>query len=87
MKYYLKSHVTDEMLEAVGFYKYGSCFRRDTKRGCIEVWLYDRLLDELVRDKSTYTGFKYSNEYKHNVKKHIQDLIDLGYVEVRNERD
>lgn len=82
MKYKLKEHVTDKMLIECGFYKYGSCYRRNTKRGVIEVSFRNRELDELVRDVTTYTGFKYSNEYRHNVKRHIQDLIEKNYVEV-----
>lgn len=83
-KYYLKDHVTDEMLVAVGFVKdrFGD-FVRDTKRGQISIYRYNKEIDELVRDYSTYTGFKYANEYKHMVRKNIQDLIQLGYVGVR----
>lgn len=86
MKYYLKPHVTDEMLKAVGFVKdrHGDHYR-NTKRGEINIYKWSREIDENVYDRYTYTGYKYANEYRHIVKKHIKDLIDLDYVEVRND--
>lgn len=86
MKYYLKDHVTDEMLIAVGFVKdrHGDMYRK-TSRGEISIYRYNRSLDKLMYDSSTYTGYKYANEYRHDVKRHIKDLIEKDYVEVRNE--
>ena len=84
MTYKLKDHVTAEMLVAVGFkkQKWGD-FSRPTKskNGVIEIYTYNRKIDELRRDRTTYTGFKYGNEYRHQVKSNIQDLIELGCVE------
>ncbi len=75
MKYYLKEHVTDEMLEAVGFIKYrnGDMYRK-TSRGEIVIYRCNRSLNKLMYDSST--------EYRRDVKRHIKDLIDLDYVEV-----
>lgn len=68
MKYYLKPHVTDEMLKAVGFecgeYPYYS-------RGWVG---FTVLIDVETRDI----------DISNNIDD-IEDLIDLDYVEVRND--
>ena len=75
-KYYLKEHVTDKMLEAVGFVKYinGDMYRK-TSRGEIVFYRCKRILNKIMYDSST--------EYRRDVKIHIKDLIQLGYVEAR----
>ena len=86
MKYYLKDHVTDEMLQAVGFMKdRHDDFYRRAGRGDIVIYKYNKGIDKLMFDRYTYTGYKYANEYRHDVKRHIKDLLDLNYVEVRND--
>jgi hypothetical protein len=84
MTYKLKDHVTDEMLVAVGFKKdrHGDLYRKTKSgRGEISIYRYNREIDENRYDRTTYGGFAYSNEYRHQVKSNIKDLIELGYVE------
>ena len=52
-----------------------------TNRRRISIWRYNRSIDDDVIDSTTYTGFKYEGEYRHQVKKYIQDLIQAGLVE------
>ena len=55
------------------------------KRRKIVIWKDDRKCDDLVLDYTTYTGYKYENEYKHYVKHYTQDLIQAGLAEVVEE--
>lgn len=41
----------------------------------------DRTIIDYKKDRFTYTGYAYSNEYKHNTKHYIKDLIVDGLVE------
>ena len=81
MKYYLKPHVTDEMLKAVGFkivsnsWGYKWAIRNPSQVDSISI-----NLDNISDDKMLIVGFPYERD----VTSLIQDLIDLGYVEVRN---
>ena len=78
MKYKLKEHVTDEMLEAIGFdttYGHG-CERNGVYICKIKMgykWYYQVgaiSFDDINRDYDT------------DITPYIQDLIDLNYVEV-----
>lgn len=57
------------------WYKYVTSRRR------ISIWKCDYSIEDDVVDVTTYTGFKYEGEYRHQVKKYIQDLIQAGLVE------
>lgn len=87
MKYYLKPHVTDEMLKAVGF---RLC--EDTPSNIEdEDYIRDVNDDIQVYISLGFSGYNKQvlNSYGDNrlVEDYIQDLIELDYVEVRNERD
>lgn len=76
MKYKLKEHVTDEMLEEIGFIKcsentFGKTYEKDIN-------IYDE--NALYVDKQTNT-LRVSG-YEFGLENYIQDLIELGYVEV-----
>ena len=93
MKYYLKDHVTDEMLVAVGFKKQLGhllgdssakwvSYTRKTENLDVELYIMTDIInyepymkyDRLIEDN-------FGNEI--DLEKYIQDLIQLGYVEVR----
>lgn len=82
MKYYLKSHVTEEMLKAVGFviisnsWGYKWAIRNPSQVDSISI-----TLDNISDYKMLIVGFPYERD----VTSLIKDIIDLGYVEVRNE--
>ena len=57
------------------WYKFVTAKRR------LSIWKYNRSIDDDMVDSTTYTGFKYEGEYRHQVKKYIQDLIQAGLVE------
>lgn len=42
----------------------------------------NREIDVYKKDPTTYTGYAYSNEYRHNTRYYIKDLIQNGLVEV-----
>jgi hypothetical protein len=67
-KYYLKDHVTDEMLQAVG---YRLVFDKDIK--AIKTLEHGSVFIDNGDEVLTWS------------KNDIQDLIDLNYVEVRND--
>lgn len=80
-KYYLKDNVTDEMLQAVGFYKYR--VYEELLRNVsddVQIWIP---LENLAK----YEKRRLYNNYGENalIIPYIQDLIQLGYVEVRND--
>lgn len=95
MKYYLKPHVTDEMLQAVGFVKDEESppmivwFDRD----CLKFKEFDLADDFLIvatehfdKIRERLFMFNYPQyRFDDNIEDYIQDLIDLGYVEVRND--
>ena len=85
MKYYLKDHVTDEMLVALGFDNYinGDMYRKTSRGRFVIMYRCNRQLKKIMYGSPTYTGYKYANEHRLDVKRHIKDLIDLGYVEAR----
>lgn len=86
MKYYLKPHVTDEMLQAVGFeILTNSWGHKFASRGN-----GDKELFIALNEKCDFTfglryvefAYKFFNNY--SVRNYIQDLIKLEYVlEVR----
>ena len=80
MIYHIKSSVTNEMLEKLGFSKnrHGEFYRLAGK-GEIVIRT-NGVIDKLMFDSSTYTGYKYASEYRHDVKRHIKDLIELDYI-------
>lgn len=91
-KYYLKKHVTDEMLQAVGFVKddeYVSeiWFDRDCLKNKDEDLADDFLIVATKHcDKRKERLFMFNYPHCHfdeDIEDYIQDLIDLGYVEAR----
>lgn len=80
MKYYLKDHVTDEMLQAVGFYKTPmQHYRFDVNNN-----------HHVIIDKNTHeiSAVKYDFKLLKLVdieSDKLNSLIELGYVEVRND--
>ena len=97
MKYKLKDHVTDEMLEDVGFvitdnayrgdfgFSFENCFEAIRNFGeRYEVILQDREKPLIVyvydKEQEMYLNEMYGDDV--DVSSYIQDLIDLGYVEV-----
>jgi len=82
MKHYkLKDHVTDEMLVACGFKIMYDLF---ATRRCVD---YKKIFIPLI-EKSHYSfGIRYVEFSKRSqdnldITPYIQDLIDMGYVEV-----
>ena len=79
-KYYLKEHVTDEMLQAVGFYKTPYQHHRcDVNNN-----------HHVIVDKNTHevNAVKYDFQLLKLVdieSDKLQDLLDLNYVGVRND--
>ena len=77
-KYYLKDHVTDEMLQSVGFeittnsWGYKWAVRNAFENSSIAITLHDMGSD-----------YRLVTAVTRNYKKYIKDLIDLDYVEVR----
>lgn len=100
MKYYLKPHVTNEMLEAVGFVITDNAYRGDfgfAFENCFEaVRKFDERYEVILQDREkplmVYVYDKQEKMYLSemfgddvDVSSYIQDLIDLNYVEVRND--
>lgn len=86
----IKDNVDLKELEKFGFtcYHDGSYwYKWVTNRRRISIWKFNRSIEDDVRDTTTYTGFKYEGEYRHQVKKYIQDLIQAGLVERVVEND
>ena len=81
MRYFLKDNVTDEMLIAVGFYKYSVYeeFLRNVSDD-VQIWIP---LENVVK----YEKRRLYNNYGENalIIPYIKDLLDLNYVEVRND--
>ena len=80
-KYYLKDHVTDEMLEAVGF-EINECGNREKCFGktSITILEYDGLKHIRCDTFLEQLGYVSCNPLHNRIGK---DLIGLGYVEVR----
>ena len=88
-KYYLKDHVTDEMLQAVGFVK--ACeypirtYIRSTGVYCDIQKENETLYVALEEDYPDYREISFNGDWLDlNIEDYIQDLLDLNYVEVRN---
>lgn len=79
MKYYLKPHVTEEMLKAVGFEKFGEYNHGKTYERDVNIW------DDNTLFLDNETRLLEVIGYEFGLKFYIQDLIKLGYVEVRND--
>ena len=79
-KYYLKDHVTDEMLVAAGFkiitnswgYKWG--IRKNKHHQGVGITLHEKGMPIHIVDYSF-------DDKELNIENYIQDLIELGYVE------
>ena len=97
MKYKLKEHVTDEMLEAVGFEITDNAYRGDfgfAFENCFEaIRKFDERYELIFQDREkpliVYVYDKQEKYYLNelhgdnvDVSKYIQNLIDLDYVEV-----
>ncbi len=83
-KYYLKDNIDFKNLEKFGYasnYNGSYWYKFVTSRRIISILRYNRSIDDDVIDSTTYTGFKYEGEYRHQVKKYIQDLVQAGLVE------
>lgn len=90
MKYYLKPHVTDEMLEAVGFVKASEYPIRTYIRSIgvyCDVQKENETLYVSLEENYPYCRevFFNGNWLDLNIEDYIKDLIDLCYVEVRND--
>lgn len=92
MKYYLKPHVTDEMLQAVGFVKddeeiLNTWFERDCLDNKDEELADDFLIvatKHCDKTKERLLMFNYPHcHFDEDIEDYIKDLIDLDYVEVR----
>ena len=79
MKYRLKPHVTDEMLKAVGLEKVGEYNHCNTYERDVNTWDDNTLFLDSETRLLKVVGYEFGLKF------YIQDLIDLGYVEVRNE--
>lgn len=87
MNYYLKDNVTNEMLEAVGFIKYKEIpfpiYTRNTGVYCDMQKENETLIifrgGAWCVDEIMFNG----NWLDLDIEDYIQDLIQLGYVEVR----
>lgn len=91
-KYYLKEHVTDEMLQAVGFVKddeeiLNTWFDRDCLKNKDEDLADDVLIvatKHCNKTKERLFQFNYPHcHFDDDIEDYIQDLIQLDYVEVR----
>ena len=79
----IKDNIDLKELEKFG-YEYSSSgywYKYVTSKRRISVWEFNRIVDDDVVDRTTYSGFKYEGEYRHQVKKYITDLIQAGLVE------
>ena len=100
MKYHLKEHVTDEMLEDVGFVITDNAYRGDfgfAFENCFEaIRNFDERYEVILQDREkpliVYVYDKQEKMYLSemfgddiDVSSYVQDLIDLDYVEVRND--
>lgn len=98
MKYYLKPHVTDEMLKAVGFVitdnsynngigfeSYFEALRRFSERYEVVLQNREKPLAIYIYDwrDNMYLNETFGDDV--DVSRFIKDLINLGYVEVRND--
>ena len=93
MRYYLKDHVTDEMLEAVGFVKDDefvsewAWFDRDCLKNKDEDLADDFLIvatKHCEKPKERLLMFNYPQRHlDEDIEDYIQDLLDLDYVEAR----
>jgi len=85
----IKDDIDLKELEKFGYspnYNGAYWYKFVTNRRRISIWRYNRSIDDDVVDTTTYTGFKYEGEYRHQVKKYIQDLIQAGLVEKVEEK-
>ena len=89
MRYYLKDHVTDEMLLAVGFVKddefvLETWFDRDCLKNKDEDLADDFLIvatKHCDKRKERLLMFNYPQcHLDEDIEDYIQDLLDLGYV-------
>lgn len=80
----IKDNVNLKELEKFGFSCHfdGSYWDKSvTRKRIIVIWRCDRYINDYIIDYTTYTGYKHEGEYRHQVKKYIQDLIQAGLVE------
>lgn len=70
---------TEQDLIECGFVKKSDSYVRYGKRD-VFVYKYNWTIAVYKKDNTTYTGYAYKNEYKHNTKHYIQDLIDKNLV-------
>ena len=70
---------TEQDLIDAGFVKHSDSYVRYGKRD-VFIYKYNWTIIDYKKDKTTYTGYAYENEYKHNTKHYIQDLIDKNLV-------
>lgn len=80
----IKDNVDLKELEKFGYscnYSGSYWYKFVTSKRRISIWRYNHSIEDDVVDRTTYTGFKYEGEYRHIIKKYIQDLIQAGLVE------
>lgn len=88
-RYHLKDHVTDEMLQAFGFsFEYGKAVNYTTNT-CTTVRIKDKRIvlykESCVSGRDDFGGCDLWIREIPMVKKYIKDLLDLNYVEVKND--
>lgn len=83
----IKDSVDLKELEKFGYEEYESYYnKRVTSKRVIKIWKYNREIEDYVIDYTTHSGYKYEGEYRHCVRRHIQDLIWAYIVEEYKEK-
>lgn len=75
-KYYLKPHVTHEMLKEVGFEFFNNYYMRNYTAEATPENIF-------IGYMSRHISFNYPEYLIEDLPRYIQDLINLDYVEVR----
>lgn len=68
-----------EELEKYGFVEQPDSYVRFGKRD-VFIYKHNFSVVDYKKDKYTYSGYAYENEYKHNTKHYVNDLIKDGLV-------
>ena len=83
MTWKIKENVNLEILVSkYNFISISDFYIRCGKKRNILINKQNREIDVYKKDSTTYTGYAYSNEYRHNTRYYIKDLIQDGLVEV-----
>lgn len=85
----VKTGVDLKELEKFGYKLSGSgsyYYKRVSRTREIHIWEFNREVDDVVFDSTTYSGYKYEGEYQHRVKAYTKDLQEAGLIEKVNWR-